>query len=113
MDPRIGKLFPRDWYGRIALALASLCLGPASWFMVVACLPGAGPVGVMRRVILAIVEELFLALALFFTFGLVWALATPHWMESFLYGVSKKLNIALALFAISLLALAAWTWFAG
>lgn len=40
------QLFPRDLYGRIALALASLFFGPICWVMAFAILFGSRPGGV-------------------------------------------------------------------
>jgi hypothetical protein len=102
------QLFPRDTYGRIALALASLSFGPVCWVLAIALVFGSRPGGVLEWLFLAVVEELFVALALFFACGLVWALATPRWLERLLGVVAKKLALALGLFALPLCMLGAW-----
>jgi hypothetical protein len=107
VDDSFDRLFPRDFYGRIALALGSLTLGPVCWFLAIVLLLGGKPDGILGWLVLAVVEELFLALALFFTCGLIWSLATPQWLEPLLAGVAGRLGIALGLFAIPLCILAA------
>jgi hypothetical protein len=87
VNDRLDPLFPRDLYGRMALALASAFFGPICGVMAFASLFGARPrpwQGVLEWLFLAIAEELFLALFLFFACGLIWALATPRWMERLL-----------------------------
>ena len=108
MERRLDQLFPRDPYGRIALALASLSFGPVCWVMALALLFGSRPNDVLEWLFLAVVEELFVALALFFACGLVWALATPRWLETLLEVVAKKVAIALGFFALPLSILAVW-----
>jgi hypothetical protein len=102
------QLFPRDLYGRIALALASLFFGPICGIMAFALLFGARPQGVLVGLFLAVIEELFVALSLFFACGLVWALATPRWLEKLLKPVCTKLVFALGLVIVPLCILAAW-----
>jgi hypothetical protein len=104
----IDQLFPRDRYGRIALALASLSFGPICWVMAIALLLGSRPDGALEWLFLAVVEELFVALALFFAAGFVWSLATPCWLEGLLQAIAKKVAVALGLFVVPLWILAAW-----
>jgi hypothetical protein len=105
----VDQLFPRDTYGRIALALASLSFGPVFWVLAIALVFGSRPGGVLDSLFLAVVEELFVALALFFACGLVSASATPRRLERLLGAVSQKLAIALALFTLPLCILGVWT----
>lgn len=102
------QLFPRDLYGRIALALASLFFGPICWIMAIALLFGPRPGDVLDWLFLAVVEELVVALSLFFACALVWALATPRWLKRLLEIVAKKLAVALGLFAMPLLIVGVW-----
>jgi hypothetical protein len=108
MDPRLERLFPSDPYGRIALGLASLTFGPVCWVMALALLLGHWPGDVGAWLLLAFAEQLFAALSLFFACGLIWALATPRWLEGLLLVVAQKVAVALGLFALPLCALAAW-----
>jgi hypothetical protein len=102
------ELFARDPYGRIALALASLTFGPVSWVLTIALVFGSRPGGVLECLFLAFVEELLVSLSLFFACGLIWALATPRWLETLLGVVGKKVAIALGLFALPLCILGVW-----
>jgi hypothetical protein len=112
VNDRLDPLFPRDLYGRIALALASAFFGPICGIIAFAPMFGARPrQGVLEGMFLAIVEELFLALFLFFACGLVWALATPRRMERVLEAVTRKLMLALGLFLVPFGILAAWALF--
>ena len=117
MKPEIERLFPRDLYGRIALALASLFFGPFCWLVAFGVLFGSRRGGLPNDVpgwlFLAVVEELFLSLALFFACGLVWALASPRWLERLLDAVAWKLVIALGLFLVPFCILAAWALIVG
>jgi hypothetical protein len=102
------QLFPRDTYGRIALALASLFFGPVCWVLALALVFGSRPGGVLEWLFLAIAEELLLALSLFFACALIWTLATPGWLERLLGAVAKKVAVALGLFALPLSILGVW-----
>jgi hypothetical protein len=76
--------------------------------MAVALLFGARPADALEMLFLAFAEELFVALALFFACGLVWALAAPRWLEGLLEGVTRKLALALGLFMVPFTILAVW-----
>jgi hypothetical protein len=112
MDERLEPLFPRDIYGRMALTLASLTFGPIFWLLAVVVVFGARPgpqvVGWPEWCFLAVVGELSVALALFFACGLVWAIATPRWLEQVLDVVVTKLMMALGLFVLPFLGLCVW-----
>jgi hypothetical protein len=103
----IDQLFPRDLYGRVALALASLSFGPICWVMAIALLLGSRPDGALEWLFLTVVEELFVALALFFAAGLVWSFAMPRWLEGLLQAIARKLAVAIGLFGVPLCILAA------
>jgi hypothetical protein len=109
----VEKVFPRDVYGRIALALASVILGPVFGFLAVVCLFAEARPNVLGRLFLLIFEELFIALSIFFACGLIWAMATPRWMECVLTAIVGKLAIALGLFAIPAGLFAAWVLLVG
>jgi hypothetical protein len=113
VERKLDQLFPRDLYGHIALALASLCFGPVCWAMAIALLFGSRPGGVPDRLFLTVVEELVVALSLFFACGLVWALATPRRLERLFGAVAKNLAVALGLLALPLGILGAWALIVG
>lgn len=105
-DDPLDGLFPRDLYGRIALGLASLTLGPAFAVAAVAIAVGRPPgAGFWWWALWAVLGEVFLALTLFFACGLVWALATPRWLERRRRGVVLKLAMALLLGLIPFVAM--------
>jgi hypothetical protein len=101
--------FPRDAFGRVVIALASAFFGILFWSLAVAVIYGAKPDGALELMFFVAAEELFFVLALLCTCGLIWALATPRWMERALDAIVRKLLLALALFAIPLFALGIWT----
>jgi hypothetical protein len=101
---RMSRLFPRDLYGRLALGIASLLLCPLGTLGAVSCFFGAGPRGLDHWLVRAMAGELCVAFALFFGSGLVWAVATPNWLENLLEPVAKKMAIALFLFWLSFVA---------
>jgi len=106
------RLFPRDLYGRIALALASLFFGPISAVSLYALVfLNRPPQKLLDSLFWIICQELFLALSLFFACGLIWALATPRWLERSLHAVTQKLALALLLFMIPFGLLAFWAMF--
>src|SRR5689334_8277403 len=100
MNEQTSKLFPRDLYGRIALGIASLVLAPVGAAMFVALLTRPRPRGVTEWLVVAVASELSLALAIFFVCGLVWAVATPKWLEASLERVARRLTVALFLFMV-------------
>jgi len=108
MESRLDRLFPRDLYGRLALGIASLFFVPVATFLAFAMLFWARPQGVLGWLIVGTAAELFMALALFFTCGLIWAMATPRWLERFLDSVTEKLAISLLLFILPLASVAVW-----
>lgn len=105
MDSKIELLFPRDVYGRIALAIASLSFGPVCWLMAIDLLFGSLPDGPLEWLFLAAVEQVIVTLGLYFACGLVWALAKPRWLERLLERVTKKVTVvALGLLCVLFLA---------
>ena len=108
MDRNISSLFPRDLYGRLSLGIASLFFGPLGAVGAFTFLVRARPKGITERLAFIVVGELFVAMALFFGCGLLWALATPQWLERLLAPVAKRLAIALALFSIPFGIMALW-----
>ena len=89
------KLFPRDIPGRIALALIGLLFAPISGSLLVAMLfspEGQNADGWVRL----LVVEVALAFFTFSIAALIWAVATPCWLESALPRVAR--NVAIALF---------------
>ncbi|MBI5758542.1 MAG: hypothetical protein HZA46_08500 [Planctomycetales bacterium] len=108
--PQWEKLFPRDVLGRIALALIALLFGPISGAFLFAMLFVQNRQNPDRWVRLVIVE---VALA-FFTFsvvGLIWAIATPRWLESALPRVAARLGIAIGIGFIPFAIVALWALF--
>jgi hypothetical protein len=103
------RLFPRDLYGRLALGLASLVLFPVGAFGAGALMLGRAPGNVQEWLIFAIAEELFVAWTVFFGCGLIWAVATPRWLENCLESVAKRLSMALALVMVPFGLLVLWT----
>jgi hypothetical protein len=108
MDPDTSRLFPRDLYGRIALAIASLFFLPLGLIGAYTCMFRAQPKGVIERLTCFVVGELFVALVLFFGCGLIWALMTPRWLEHLLGCIAKRLIIALVLFMLPFGIMALW-----
>jgi uncharacterized membrane protein len=53
--------------------------------------------------------DLFIAMALFFATALIWAAATPRWLERLQSAASKRLVFALFAFILAASAIAAWT----
>jgi hypothetical protein len=111
LDKRFDSLFPRDLYGRLALGIASVFFFPLSCFIVVAILTRPPPQSLAEWLALAIVGQVFFAMALFFGGGLIWALATPRWLEGFLELAASRLLLALLLFMLPFGCLAIWSLF--
>jgi len=105
----LDRLFPRDLYGRIALALASLTLGPLFGFFSVAMLfrPKIQRPALEEWFIVSL-EAFCLALAVFFACGFVWAVATPRRLERILEHVVAHLGITMCLFWIPFAIAAMW-----
>lgn len=82
-DPQLDGLFPRDLFGRLALGLVSLLLAPASGLILFSLVfgPGVKPLAWHDRIALLLLEEFLLGLFLFFSVGLLWAIAAPRWLE--------------------------------
>jgi len=108
MNPNISPLFPRDLFGRLALGIASLFFVTLGTMGAYTFLVRARPNGIVEKLTFILVGELFVAMALFFGCGLVWAVATPRWLESLLAPVAKRLMIALAVFVIPFGIVALW-----
>ena len=100
----IENLFPRDGYGRIALGLSSITLGPFSvglfWLAAYGEFFG-GHHGWLARLTLFALGEMGFALTLFFTCGLIWAIATPRWLERARHVAIIKLWIASTILSIA------------
>lgn len=112
MDSGTEKLFPRDRLGRVALALVSVVLGPVCGAMAIALVFGERPIpSALGWLLWAILEEIALALALYFACALIWAIATPRWLERRLPGVARTVAIVMALAAAALLSLMIWAFF--
>jgi len=104
------RVFPRDICGRLALGIASAFLAPIFGFVLFAIALNPD----LRRTFegwlwMAIIEEMVLALFLFFSCGLIWALAMPRWLERCLDSAMRKLTIALMLFWIPYSIVALWS----
>src|SRR3954470_963180 len=105
----MSKLFPRDWRGRVALAISSLFFLPVSVMGAYMFFVHARPKRLLDQFIVVVTADLFFAMALFFATALIWAAATPRWLERLQAGVSKRLVIALFSLVLTASAIAAWT----
>ena len=108
MDPDTSRLFPRDPHGRLALAIASLFFLPLGTIGAYTFLCRAQPKGIMERLTSFALVDLSVSMVLFFGCGLIWALATPRWLERLLICIAKRLVIAMALFMLPFGMMALW-----
>jgi hypothetical protein len=94
LPPQWEKLFPRDLFGRIALGLVSLLFTPISGAFVWVSLfsIGGGNADWWSRLL---ITEIALAFFVWSVVGLIWAIATPRWLESALPRVALRLMIAI------------------
>lgn len=102
MNENLDKIFPRDFYGRVSLGLTGVVISPCAGFMSLVLLQRETPREWEPWFYMLVAQEFFLALFLYFSCSLIWALATPAWMEKILLAVHKRMGIALALFALPL-----------
>ncbi len=110
MDVELDRVFPRDVCGRLALGIASAFFVPLSCFILIAIALNTELHRTVETWIWAtLVSELALALLIFFGCGLIWALATPRWLEKFLHGATKKIAVALFLFIMPFSVLGIWS----
>lgn len=110
MDVRVDRVFPRDICGRIALGVASAFFVPVSgWVLIAIALNTELHRTVETWIWATLVSELAISLLLFFGCGLIWALATPRWLEKFLHGATRKLALALFLFWTPFAVLSIWS----
>jgi len=99
MKRGVDRLFPRSAFGRIVLGLASFFCAPffcltAIKFIVVRKWPDDW----LGWLYYLLVEELLLALATYFTCGLIWAVAMPRWLEKLKEASAKRLGFAIRLY---------------
>jgi hypothetical protein len=69
--------------------------------------------GLFEWLVQKVAGQLFLAMALFFLCGLIWAVAVPRWLEAFLASVSQRLVLALGVFFVPFAILAIWALIVG
>ena len=75
----MNRLFPRNSYGRIALALSGAFFLPVSLFPLILFLFHApAPQGALASLFRILLTEFFTALLLFSLVSLIWAAATPQ-----------------------------------
>jgi hypothetical protein len=104
----LSPLFPRDLFGRIGLALASLFFAPLGILGAYLFIVQGHPKGIVAKLTNIVVGELFLTMAFYFICGLVWALATPQWLERILPAVTQKFLLAMIVFIVPFSLLAIW-----
>lgn len=98
----MNRLFPRNSYGRIALALSGAFFLPVSLFPLILFLFHApAPQGAFAWFFRVLLTEFFTALFLFSFVCLIWAAATPQWLERMLQQIASKLTVAIGLLALS------------
>jgi len=99
--PRDGsQFFPRDFPDRVVLGTGSSALGAASVVCAWMCFFHTRPKLLGERIFVAASGELLVALSLFFVVGLIWAVATPRWLERFLSLVFGHLVISFLVFLV-------------
>jgi hypothetical protein len=108
MKSDTSSLFPRDFYGRLALATSALFFVPIGSLGDYMFLVKAKPKGLGERLMIDAAGNLLLALALFFICGLVWAVTTPRWIEDLLGTFTRRLLFALMTFVVPFSVSAIW-----
>ena len=98
----LNRLFPRNRYGRIALTLSGTFFLAVSIFPLILFLFHAPvPQGAFAWLFRILLTEFFTALLLFSLASLIWAAATPQWLESMLQKIASKIAVAIGLLALS------------
>jgi|GEM_PF-474085 len=98
----IEKLFPRDVYGRIALDISAMVMLPFSCLLMFSQSPKRIPADLREWIARVLVLEVGPALFLFFGCALIWAVATPRWLEHFLERLKRRLVKALLFLMLQL-----------
>jgi len=73
-------------------------------------LPPQRPINLVNRLLLALAAEFFLALIIASLAGLIWAIATPRWLEDCAVKATNRLIVVFFLFLLCFLLLFAVTW---
>ncbi|MDA1051542.1 MAG: hypothetical protein O3C40_13820 [Planctomycetota bacterium] len=113
------NMLPRDVYGRIALGLLSALFLPLSgcvvWWMLRASLlgPAPAPQTAEEWLFLLFVETFFTALFAVSAGGVLWAIATPNWVERAISSYVLKLVFAVFCFCLVGMVLVFWAFWMG
>lgn len=90
------KFLPRTFLGRFQLACLSLIFLPFSaWFLYVVAFAPRPPGNLAEWIARFVFGEFFGVLFVVSVLGLIWAVATPPWLETILERASAKLLLVL------------------
>jgi hypothetical protein len=106
-DATGGRKLPRDPGERFSLGVVSLIMaGFAGFIIFVLLITEFPPFGWLVSIMLFVTHELMFGILVFFGLLLIWAVATPRWVERVFDMAWKKLWILIALAILPLIALA-------